>query len=299
LTKPRAPRRKYGSAEASTAALKSIYNSMWKRYLEPANPPAKLYHYCREATFQEIVKSGNLWASDVLCMNDPKEIAYAFDVLGPLVAERENGSPKYFLKSIASPERAREIWGAVSNHIACFSSNPDLPSQWKHYAKCTGYALGFNRSALQSWCLARNISLFPVLYDSTLQTAMIKEFLEKEKQLEIVRDAAALAIRDAAVGYMHCLTLTLKDPAWLPEHEWRMLVIQPKDSTRFTRFTRDRDVGYFKLPIVVPELVAEIVLGPECVTDADQLKLHLVDVGLGRVGVRRASCGCEDSSDCA
>jgi hypothetical protein len=66
-------------------------------------------------------------------------------------------------------------------HVTCFSSTAELPSQCKRYAACTGYAIGFDRDALQAWCTARAVSLFPIIYDPCRQTNLIKEFFENEK----------------------------------------------------------------------------------------------------------------------
>ena len=296
MGKSRGPRRKYDSPEAGKAALRKIYEGIWHQHVEVANPPATLYQYRDENVFRMILESGKLWASDVLGMSDPREIAYPFaDVVAPLAAEREAGESKYFLKRIASEDLVREIWGRFQTHITCFSSNADLPSQWRCYANCTGYAIGLNRAALLAWCLARGISLIPMIYEPPLQTTVIREFFEREKQLEKSRcssKSTATAVRGDAKKYMACFAMTLKAPRFSNEREWRILIIEPNGGARFTRLAREDGVGYFELPLMVPEIVTEIVLGPECHADMSALKSQLAHAGLGNVSIRRANCEC-------
>jgi hypothetical protein len=107
--------------------------------------------------------------------------------------------------------------------------------------------------------------------------------------------SAATTVRGEAQKYLVCLAMTLKDPQWRNEEEWRVLIIQPNNETQFARLTREDGVCYFELPLLMPGLVAEIVLGPQCGTDIARLKAQLTEAGLGDVAIRRAECQCEVS----
>ncbi len=81
------------------------------------------------------MSSGALWESDVLSMNDPEEITYPVcDVIAPLVSVTQNGERKYFISRVKE-EIVKETWGSFCTHIACFSANSELRSQWEMYAK--------------------------------------------------------------------------------------------------------------------------------------------------------------------
>jgi hypothetical protein len=105
-------------------------------------------------------------------------------------------------------------------------------------------------------------------------------------------------VRDAARDYLGILAMTLKDPHYQTEKEWRILVMQ-RGNGRFTRLTREKkgehEVCYFELPLIVPGLVTEIMLGPQCAADSSALRLQLVDAGVGAVEIRSATCGCEEA----
>jgi hypothetical protein len=301
------PTRLYDSPEAGKAAVKRVFDAIWGQHVAATAPPATLYHYCDDQGFQGILKSRHLWASDILRMNDPREVEYAFaDIIGPLAAERENGRPKYFLEAIAPTDQIRKIWGGACTHIACCSSTAESPSQWKSYAKCAGYAIGFSRVALEEWCAAcgvagSGVTLAPMIYDASIQTKLIRKFLDSEKQVEMRRcssPAATTPVRNAARDYLGQLAMTLKGPQYLTEAEWRLLIIQ-RDNGKFTRLMREKageqDICYFELPLIRPGLVTEIVLGPRCAADIADLRLQLADAGLDAVEIRPTICGCEEA----
>lgn len=297
MSRSRKPRRKRSSFEAAVDDLKWAFKAIWNRHVEVAEPPTILYHYCPENVLPKILRSGKLWASDILCTNDSKEIAYAFnDVIAPLVGQRENGEPKYFIETVASPDLVRQIWGRVHAHIACLSSTSELPSQWGRYAKCAGYAIGFHRRALQDWCWSHDVPLFPVSYERALQRAMISRFLDKEKEIEISRNLprpTIMEFREEGWAPFVSLAMSMKEQSWRSEQEWRVLIIEPNNPKRFTLQTREDGVRYFELPICSAGIVKEIVLGPQCTAHPMEVRSQLDDAGLGAVDARRCACHCE------
>ena len=306
MSTSRRPRKRYDPSATGKAALTRIFNTVRDRYIAVSSPPATLYHYCDEEVFRKILRSRTLWASDILRMEDRREVTYAFsDVISPLVAEREKSRPKYFFGSVAPEDQIQEIWGrGICTHIACLSSSDELASQWKRYAKCEGYAIGFNRDSLQAWCNACGlagfgVTLIPMIYDAKLQTMLTREFLEKERLAERSRCtslSARAALQDEAKKHLAILAMTLKDPQYHREKEWRILVIQ-RNGGRFTRLTREKtgepDVGYFELPVIGPDLVTEIVLGPLCTKDPAEIRTQLINAGIGGADIRSAKCECE------
>jgi hypothetical protein len=82
------PRRKYGSPEAILDALNRSYTAIWKEFVESAEPPKALYHYCPEQALPKILASRKLWCSDILRMNDETEIVYGYDeIIGPIALQ--------------------------------------------------------------------------------------------------------------------------------------------------------------------------------------------------------------------
>jgi hypothetical protein len=226
-------------------------------------------------------------------MNDPDEILYAFSDLLPTVMGAGMNSP--FTRDFV-----KEQWAKVCVHIACFS-NAELPSQWERYAnKGTGCAIGFDQCTLKEWCLRQRISLFPTNYDRSRQEDMIRSFRTNVDRItqgllnKWDSPAARKTLREKATKYLFSLAMTVKTEHWREEGEWRILMMQPKTETltckhAFTSLKRDDGVCYFALPICLPSLVTEVVIGPRCSTDSEMLKRQLNDAGLSSVSVRQSS----------
>lgn len=285
------------SPELAQGALKRAFESVGSDYVDVAELPAMLYHYCPEDAFPKILASGKLWASDVLRMPDRGEIAYAFnEIIAPVLGQCEDGRPKYFVKSVGPPDLVRLKWGRFQTHIACLSSTAEEPRQWRNYAKCMGYAIGFDRAALDAWCLSQNVSLFPMSYDCSRHIGMITRFLDKVKEIELNLHPVGLnesPLRQAAKVYLTALAMTMKRTEFREEHEWRVLVVEPEGRARFARWTRENGVSCFELPICATGLVKEIVLGPQCRADAEEVRRRLGEAGLDAVNIRRTGCHCD------
>lgn len=293
------PRRAYDSPAAVKAAIKREFDYLWKKYIEAPHPPSIIYHYCREDVFPKILATRNLWASDVLQMNDKREIVYPLtDVLAPIVSEAgADGNPKYFLKAVKADEIIREVWRQFHTHIACLSADSGIPSQWAAYAKDTGFAVGLNLEALDRWCVDKGISLFAMTYERSVHAAIIRTFLEKEAQIETNRNllthtSARAELRSKAEVYLVSLAMALKADCWRQEQEWRILVVEAdRMKSRFPLLTRPDGVHYFELPVCTPDLFTELVLGPLCSINEGEARRLLDGAGFPSVRVRRSSCG--------
>jgi hypothetical protein len=193
----------------------------------------------------------------------------------------------------------KKVWSRFCTHIACFSATGESSDQWKSYAKCEGFALGFDRLALQNWCLEIGVALFPVVYCASKQRELIQDFLDKEKHLEVVRNLdlkTVDAVRSKAMTYLTSLAMPLKSAEWQAEQEWRLLIIQPLDQRRFAPRTRGEGICYFELPLVVPELLKEVVVAKKCKEEFDSIRSHLAKSGLADVEVRRTDSDCANES---
>src|SRR5258708_5264402 len=223
-------RRRYGSYEAAKAALKRAYKSTWQRYVEAPDPGETLYHYCPQPTAFKILESGKRWASDALRMNDATEITYAHDVIDTVVGERENGIPKYLIKSVKPAQTVRDIWSTWCTHISCLSSEGDLPSQWEKYAaKGEGVAIGFDRQELTKVCNQQGISLFPISYDRRCHERTIRALLERATAIEIERGLQPPdrdEFRKDVNVYLASLAMTMKNSDWRHEHNPQIPLFQ-------------------------------------------------------------------------
>jgi hypothetical protein len=52
-------------------------------------PPGRLYHYTSGDNFIRIIESKTLWTTHISCLNDSKELFYAFDVFKKRIQARK------------------------------------------------------------------------------------------------------------------------------------------------------------------------------------------------------------------
>jgi hypothetical protein len=92
------------------------------------NEPVPLYHYTHGDNLIKIIDSGELWTTQIGCLNDAKEIGHAMDLLrgaiGRLRKAGANSEVAILLAALeaeldsANPARSRAF-------VACFSERSD------------------------------------------------------------------------------------------------------------------------------------------------------------------------------
>ncbi|GAB3990662.1 DUF2971 domain-containing protein [Actinoallomurus acanthiterrae] len=118
-----------------------------------------VYHYTDAHALIKIVKSKQLWASDIQFMNDAMEIVHgANEVMRRVRNAPQNKNKGKFVEMLESeldisrkPERTRKTFHL---YAACFCREGDVLSQWRAYGREGGYAIGFARPGLQK-CLEK------------------------------------------------------------------------------------------------------------------------------------------------
>jgi hypothetical protein len=240
---------------------------------------------------RKILESGKLRATDVLQMNDRNEITYVHNVIQTVVSERgDDGLPVFQIKGVKDAETVRAIWSRWCTHIACFSTEPNSSSQWKKYAnEGSGMAIGFAGHPLAKELFKLGtplIPLLPISYDREQHEDTIRDFLSQTRTIEIKRGKRPEMAK--IYRYLESLAMTMKHLDWSDEHEWRVLIIQIGES-RFEKFLDEKGRCFFELPVVSPLTLREIVIGPCCRCDENELRHFLSEINMPAVGIRRSS----------
>lgn len=110
--------------------------------------PQTLYHYTTTEGLLGILESEELWATNILFLNDTSELVDAIKLFtaelenNPLKLDKETG----WLHTLILPN----LEAAPVDHFAVsFCEDGDLLSQWRAYsAQGSGYSLGFKPTAL-------------------------------------------------------------------------------------------------------------------------------------------------------
>lgn len=203
-----------------------------------------LYHYCNNKSFVEILRTREVWASDLSLSNDRLEGRWLSETFARSCREaRFRGAD--LERTLNSLDLLNEMFGAGG---FCLSEEGDLLSQWRGYAdNGQGVNIGFADDYLKLLQDVKNrefgVNLKKVIYDVGEQTKLLAPFID-----EIAREIENGALRSPE-GTILCptsdqekkeigesfrrmsmtvLTLfqhlyTLKNPAFREEKEWRLI----------------------------------------------------------------------------
>ncbi len=171
--------------------------------------PKTLYHYTTPEACFAIVSGKNtagtpgLWASSAYCLNDASEIIYGLEVIGQVATEFGHAEPDLIDQELRYLDTAM---------VVSFSSDPDLLSQWRAYARNgSGCAVGFDRDRLCAAAEGHSFRLLPVVYDQKIQRDIVADFF---------RHAEGPADRVLAAASL--LALSFKNRGFQEEVEWRL-----------------------------------------------------------------------------
>ena len=115
--------------------------------------PTPLYHYTSQAGLLGIIKDRQIWASNVLFLNDSMEVKYAIQLVQKNinrfgVERRVNQKEIQFLEDFGKKlgifhNRYYQKYGGV--YTCSFSENGNLLSQWRGYCPDgNGFSIGFD-----------------------------------------------------------------------------------------------------------------------------------------------------------
>lgn len=107
--------------------------------------PDTLYHYCGVSGFYGIITNNNLWLTDIYFMNDYMEHVWLIEKAYKRLCEMRKTCDKESIKSLLD-----RFPVGFPPYICCFTSEPDLLSQWRAYSDDgAGFAIGFSRKVLE------------------------------------------------------------------------------------------------------------------------------------------------------
>jgi hypothetical protein len=113
-------------------------------------PASELWHYTDAEGLMGIVASGQLWCTQVACLNDSLEQRYFGDLVHAAVkARRANNTDPHLaiLLRVADEFLDGQDFAAAGRFVACFSEIEDDLGQWR------GYGGGQCGYSISRWCL--------------------------------------------------------------------------------------------------------------------------------------------------
>lgn len=262
----------FGTSSSPAPPLQQVEPTTFSPTLDLAlrrAPPSHLWHYTSADGLVSILKSTQIWASNIAFLNDTKEIEHAVDYAKNAIGNRLNRTDLTSDERLALEEMSQACGSAAKRYyVASFSEDQDLLSQWRAYCPPGGgYSLGISSEHLLSVSRDQQFLLSPCIYDHRSQYQIMVEFTEFF--LQIFRERALqqddqLALRkNLAWEFAQHVTRfgpTLKHPTFQEEREWRLIspmVQEPHPHLDF-RGTPSRVVPFYKFSLSTeahPDLV--------------------------------------------
>lgn len=296
---------------AMGAAGKELSGSV-ERFLESSNGsnelPARLFHFTDCQGLIGILQAKTLHASLATALSDASETKYAMArVTSQLQANQKSLKhlPSDVLcRFLTREERIEGLHDDARSYVASFCGDDRQAIHWLHYGRSgTGVAIAFDASKLD----AEQFSMCRVTYSHEKQDVLIAALLtivdefvgeHRERFVGAGKDLFARISCHLAAMYLRLLATRLKDPAFEPEDEWRLITNEvwvdgkADEPTRPTAFraTAGRVVPY--KVIELKELpIVEIILGASTPMANDEQALRvLMENTIGRtVPIRRST----------
>lgn len=245
-------------------------------------PASELWHYTDAEGLMGIVASGQLWCTQVACLNDSLEQRYFGDLVHAAVKARQANSTDpdlAILLRVADEFLDGQDFAAAGRFVACFSEVEDDLGQWRGYGggQC-GYAIGFRFDGISEALTAqpRSTFLLPMHYEDAGHQFLVGDVLRMGQEYffqgvqrglpDIERWAREFLAAFAAA--LDPLAAIIKHPKFSSEKEHRIVThLQPGEHTQL-KFRQRRTLLARHLPIDVkvgtPKLLplTRVYVGP-------------------------------------
>lgn len=259
--------------------------------------PELIYHYTDHDGLQGILKSGELWLTDILKLNDPSEIKFGIDhavsVLEHAAANADKGA-RDFVKRFSATLQGN--WSQVAKFYSLsFTEAEDDLDQWRAYASDgKGYVLAFDGKAIDKAFTLRDgncvlgASTFPITYNPCTVTnnngcdleCKISKLTQKiiSAAVPLASDALLEHLSSSLRGeYLKKLSLALASPilhiatlfkhyAYTHEREYRFLQVTGANcSVQLSVRRRPNQIveyATFDWRRFAPQSLRKIIVGP-------------------------------------
>ncbi|MCR5260737.1 MAG: DUF2971 domain-containing protein [Candidatus Gastranaerophilales bacterium] len=214
----------------------------FKEDFHKKNIPSELYHYTSPRALRGILKSNNLWFSNIYFLNDTSEMKYTYWLILEILPNIKKDLDEDFYKKIVERaeymtcntyyEEESEIFARLEYYVLCLSTEKNCLNLWSNYTKTsdkTGYNIAFSYKGLQECVDAKGyefVSFASVCYDLERQKKMLLEtilnFNKKYKNAKNGKDKQVVLwdITDNFKIY----SVFLKHPAFSDEKEFRIVI---------------------------------------------------------------------------
>lgn len=208
-------------------------------FSDEPSPDGLLYHYTSQPGLLGIIQSRQIWATNLLFLNDPMELNYAIQLVQNNIDKIKETLPQKDAKFVSEfSEHLNEINYADTQsfeaiYVCSFSENGNQLSQWRGYCPDgSGFSIGFDfKSQLKNIVEKQGFRLVKCIYDKNKQSDIIESFIKRTLDDYHSNDDYDTSnnfstMRSAWENFFDFAPV-LKHPKFEEEQEWR-LICKPK-----------------------------------------------------------------------
>lgn len=238
-----------------------------------------IFHYCSTQSALSILKSNEIWMTNIRNMNDGNETIGVYKIFFDLLKKYDKMNSLDAMCKFADTPGSIQLYetclGAYSEHVVCFSKDPDSVSQWISYADDGyGLAIGFDEDRITNITSANNtLSYQRITY---VDEEMIKKYIPNmyEDLIEHL-SGNALEMMDRAMVLLKSifpLGIACKTWHYSAEKETRLIYQYNDKSNELSNGWEIKECHTFAkrnlintyIPLAFPkDIIRKIVFGPK------------------------------------
>jgi hypothetical protein len=237
-----------------------------------------LYHYTTMRGLLGIAESKTLWATNIRYLNDATEFLHALHMVRmqrDLLALDLEKDERLLLQKLLADDLPDDDFSkmasfGLSYYVVSLTTEWDSLSQWREYARRSGYALGIPFDTLRQFAPTARFQLRECNYDLEMQATSARQVVmdairrfrqtpfqidSQSKYLSTANSAELKLAKEIQEQFHLQLSLfatTAKNPVFAAEREWRLVSdawVQDFGAPKF-REGRTVLVPYLEVPLV-------------------------------------------------
>ncbi len=274
------------------AQIKAAAKQFWDQWDEI--DVQEIYHYTSVETACKILIGRELWASDVLSMNDTSEFRHALSIVDQALMSRWSEIPIH-LAEYFRPRTLLLLGQTWDAFAACCSSNGDLLSQWRAYppgSNAEGVSVGFRVGELYK--IAQETQAFALVKINYCSDDLRKAVHHICDTALDIASRHTLVWREIVVFWSEVALLLLsfslrfKNPDFTDEREWRILKLHPDKSGVMRRNQDGSEIKFIRIAFNA-ESVSQINVGRRAPRETEsQLRRFLDSNGYQAVKIQHS-----------
>lgn len=291
-----------------TQGLQTIQNE-WLP-LHERDSSVILYHYTTSEGLKGILTNRSIWCSHISSFNDPTEFQYGkslvMNEVNNALENQHEHEIELFLKNLIKDIESFEI--IYNIYVACFCESDSLLSQWIGYGGSGGgYNIGIaffdndtkfchDYEYIHDINQDSHVILRKIIYKEKEQTKLIKKVVQvliesaskalaEFNKRDNLPDAWPNVASKQSVNILYDIALSLKNPAFEEEAEWRLIKtidVERKPNLDKIREQNGKSISYLDTHIFTRENdhlrfpLRNIRFGPTLDEEITEPKLRLL-----------------------